>query len=161
MKHYEFGLKYLTIAAEDVLGVVGCSNQNISTCPLSGPRSFNMNPCHIPSGTDKTFIQVAIDLSLCLIWHNASSLGCYTWLWPRLQHVKVNKLNPLFRPEGSVSMYMQRAQLCFSHKIFIQPHIIIVYMVINSQLVVSTLCFRICGICPCQFVGLSSYTVVL
>ena len=47
--------RYDSRAAEDVLGVVGCSNQNISTCPLSGPRSFNVNPCHIPPGTDKNY----------------------------------------------------------------------------------------------------------
>ena len=46
--------RYDSRAAEDVLGVVGCSNQNISTCPLSGPRSFNVNPCHIPLGLTKT-----------------------------------------------------------------------------------------------------------
>ena len=47
--------RYDSRAAEDVLGVVGCSNQNISTCPLSGPRSFNVNPCHIPPETDKNW----------------------------------------------------------------------------------------------------------
>ena len=50
--------RYDSRAAEDVLGFIHRLLRCHITCPLSGPRSFNVNPCHIPLGTDKNYYSI-------------------------------------------------------------------------------------------------------
>ena len=53
---YDSRLKYLTIAEPLMYLELLVAPIKISQpAPLSGPRSFNVNPCHIPPGTDKNY----------------------------------------------------------------------------------------------------------